>query len=95
MKIEHALYHLLKPVGDAAYYFFNNPLNALSSGLYATGDFIQDNPYTCIAIIGLGAYAAHKGALKYNNGRVNLTLDIDTCVGGYQTNTSLWVGKRR
>jgi hypothetical protein len=95
MKIEHALYHLLRPIGDAAYYFATHPVNALSAGLYAIGDYVAENPYTTVAVIGLGAYAAHKGMLQYNNRRLTVSANIDTCLGGYQTNTSLWIGKRR
>lgn len=94
MRIENALYHLLRPIGDASYYFFNHPLDALSYTLYATGDFIHQNPFTTVAVIGLGAYAVHKGTLKFNGRRVDVNLDIDTCLGGYRTNTSMWLGRR-
>ena len=47
-----------------------------------------------IAVIGLGLYAAHKGALKYNNRRIEVNLDIDTCIAGYRTNTTFRIGGR-
>ena len=94
MKIETALYHLLRPMGDAAYYFAHHPLDALSDGFYYAGDFIKENPLTCVAVIGLGLYAAHKGALKYNNRRIEVNLDIDTCIAGYRTNTTFRIGGR-
>jgi hypothetical protein len=94
MKIENALYHLLRPIGDAAYYFAHHPLNALSDALYATGDFIQENPYTCAVVLGLGMYAAHKGMLRFHHRRMDVNVDIDTCLFGYRTNTTFRLGGR-
>lgn len=95
MRFENALYHLVKPVGDGLYYFINHPVDAVVNTLYATSDFIQDNPYTSLAIVGLGAYAYHKGYIRYRDRKGTLDVEVDTCIGGASLNTSLWCGRKR
>ena len=93
--LEHFLHSIGRPIGNALHQLIYHPADTVVDAASSCVEFVQDHPYTCVAVLGLGAYAVHRGWIDLNRKRLAVHIDIDTCVGGYRTDTTLWLGKRR
>lgn len=92
--LEHFLHAVGRPVGNFLHQLVYHPAETVIDCTASASEWVQDHPYTCVALVGLGAYAYHRGWIKANTKRVDVNFEIDTCLGGYRTNTSAWVGKK-
>lgn len=86
--------YLVQPVLDFFKSLIYHPVDTVVDTAVAAGEFVQEHPLTCLTIVGLGAYAKHKGYLKLNSRCVGLDIHADTRLGGAHLNAAVWRGDR-
>lgn len=91
---ERFLSYLVQPVSSFVSNFVRHPVDTVVDAAVGAGEFVQEHPLTCIAIVGLGAYAKHKGYLKLNSRCVGVDIHVDTRIGGMHINNAIWRGDR-
>lgn len=93
--IERFLSYTLQPVTHLAKSLWHHPIDTVVDTAVAAGEFVQENPLTCVAIVGLGAYAHHRGWLKTRKWGVGVDVEVDTRLGGMAVRSGCWLGKKR
>lgn len=93
--IERFLSYTLQPITHVVKALWHHPVDTVVDTAIGVGEFVQENPLTCIAIVGLGAYAHHRGYLQLHRWGIGIDVDIDTRLGGAHVHNHVWCGKRR
>ncbi|MGD9593074.1 MAG: hypothetical protein AB7V32_11185 [Candidatus Berkiella sp.] len=92
--VEGYINEVVRPLGNLLVETVSHPIDALNSVASAGSQLIQNNPYTCATIVGLGAFAMYRGNLKIQNNTLHLHFCIDTPFGACNWNTSHRLGPR-
>lgn len=92
--VEGYINEVVRPLGNSLVNTISHPVEALKSIASVGTQFIQNNPYTCVTILGLGAYAMHRGNLKFENNKVHFHCNVDTPLGAVSLNTSFRIGPK-
>lgn len=69
-------------------------VDTVSNLAISTAYTAKEHPVACAALVGLGAYAFHRGWLKVDRNRLHVNVNIDNCVFGYRTSTTFRLGGR-
>ncbi len=93
-QLDNLLSEVVRPIGDTVLHAISHPIDTVSNVLTGTAHLAQAHPYASATFIGLGAYAFHRGWLKIENNKLQVNINIDTCVFAYRTNTSIRIGPR-
>lgn len=91
---ERFLSYLVHPVSNFISGLVHHPVDTVVDAAVGAGEFVQEHPLTCIAIVGLGAYAIHRGHLKVNSRCIGVDVHVDTSLGGFHINNAIWRGNR-
>lgn len=92
--LDDLLSDVVRPIGNALLDVLTHPVDTVSNIAISAANTAKAHPYACTAIVGLGAYAFHKGWLKIDKNRLHVNINIDTPIGGYKTNTTFRIGHR-
>ncbi len=93
--LENLLSDIVRPIGEGVLNVVSHPIDTACNMLTYTADLAQEHPYGCAAVVGLGAYAIHKGWIKLDKNKLHINIDINAGpLGGLRTNTTLRLGPR-
>ncbi len=85
---------VVRPLADFLVNTVSHPINTLESIGTTCLDVIQSHPYTTLTVVGLGAYAMHRGNLKIENNKLHVQFNVDTPLGACRWNTSHRIGPK-
>lgn len=92
--LEHFLHNVFRPIGNFFYNLLHHPADTAIEIVTDTAEWVQDHPYTCVAIIGLGMYANHRGWLKFRDKGIHVNIDAQCCIGEAHIHNSVRIGRR-
>ena len=92
--LEHFLHNVFRPIGDFFYNLFNHPADTVTNAVSGAADWIQDHPYTTVAVVGLGMYATHRGWLKFHKRGMHVDVDAQCCLGEVHVHNSFRIGRK-
>ncbi len=92
--VEGYINEVVRPLGNLLVNTVTHPIDTLQSIASASAQLVQSHPYTCATIVGLGAYAMHRGNLRFENNKVHVRFNIDTPFGACNWNTSHRIGPK-
>lgn len=92
--LEDFLSDIFQPIGRALAKIINHPIDSIGDVANSAIDIAKEHPYTCAAVVGLGAYAYHRGWIKVDRNRVSVNINVNTPIFGYNTNTTFRLGRR-
>lgn len=93
--LERFLSYLFHPLASFARGLWHSPTDTVVDAAVAAGEFVQEHPLTCVAIVGAGMYAKQKGWLKLERWGGAFKVEADTSLGGFHSHNSAWIGKRK
>lgn len=92
--VEGFIGEVVRPLGNFLVNTVSHPIETAQSVASAGAQFVQNNPYTCVTILGLGAYAMYRGNLRFENNKMYFGCNIDTPLGACNLNTALRLGPK-
>lgn len=92
--LEHFLREIGRPIGNFFHELLYHPADTAIEAVTIASEWVQDHPYTTVAIIGLGAYAKHRGWLQFKDKGIHINLDAQCCLGEVRIHNSARIGRR-
>lgn len=92
--LEHFLHNVFRPIGSFFYNLLYHPADTVTDIVSSSADWVQDHPYTTVAVVGLGMYANHRGWLRFKDKGVHVNIDAECCLGGAHIHNSFRIGRR-
>ena len=92
--LEHFLREIGRPIGHFLHNLIYHPADTAIEVVRDSAEWIQDHPYTCVAIVGLGMYAHHRGWLRFQDRGVHVNIDAKCCIGEAHIHNSVRIGRR-
>lgn len=92
--VEGYINEVIRPLGNLVVNTVSHPIDTLQGVASAGAQLIQNNPYTCATIVGLGAYAMYRGNLRIENNKLQVRFNFDTPFGACNWTTTHRIGPK-
>lgn len=92
--LEHFLREIGRPIGNFLHSLLYHPADTTIEAITNASEWVQDHPYTCVAVVGLGMYAHHRGWLRFQDKGVHVNLDAKCCIGEAHIHNSFRIGRK-
>lgn len=93
--IERFLSYTLQPISHFLRSLWHHPVDTVVDNVVSVGEFVQENPLTCAAIVGLGAYAHHRRWLRFGKYGIGVHIEPETPIGGAMIHSSFYLGNKK
>lgn len=92
--IERFLSYTFQPVASAIKSFWRAPVDTVVDAAVGAGEFVQEYPLTCMAVVGCAYYAHKHGYLKLSSKVIGIDVHMDTRIGGGHISAGVYRGDR-